>query len=174
MADSKKNHPDYQDDSGSVIDFTVPITTEEDMFNGLGGGGKLQPRIRKAPHVLGSTPSPPSSSPQKNGSKKNKKKKKMTAPLVNSARTNQSSSNNNNNNKNKTKKRTRNKSSSSAKSSTTPIDLAPPSVPPSSTLKGNHLLVVCVLMLYVSRIPIIFFMIFHSFYSHFNTILPFF
>jgi hypothetical protein len=175
MADSKKNDPYYQDDSDSVIDFTVPITTEADMFNSLGGGGKLQPRIRKAPHVLGSTPSPPPSSPQKNGSKKNKKKKKKTAPLVNSARTNQSSSNNNNNNKNKTKKRIRNKSSSSsAKSSTTPIDLAPTLVPPSLTLKGNHLFVVCVLMLHVSRIPIIFFMIFHSFYSHFNTILSFF
>ena len=145
MADSQKNDSD--------IDYTSPITTEEDMFNGL-GGQQLQPRIRKAPHVLGSTPSPlppppPPPPPKKNDSKKkNKKNKKNTSkkttPLVNSVRTNQSSNNNNN----KTKKRTRNKAS---KSSSTPIDPAPPSVPPSSTLQGNHICCLCISVLCVEH-----------------------
>jgi hypothetical protein len=89
------------------------------MFNSL-NGAQLPARIRKPPHVHGTTPSP---STKKKTSKKNTSKK--TAPLANSARTNQSkSSGNSNSNSNKKKKRGRKKSSNGIINATS-VSVAP-------------------------------------------------
>jgi hypothetical protein len=117
MVHSKNN--DFEDVSGFDIDIDSPLPiTEEDMFNSL-NGAQLPPRIRKPPHVHGTTPSPSSS---KKTSKKNTSKKK-TAPLANSARTNQSRSNSNSNNQEKRGRK---------KSSTAPTNSACASFPVSS------------------------------------------
>jgi hypothetical protein len=131
---------DFEDVPGFDIDSPLPIT-DEDIFNDL-NGAKLPPRIRKPPHVHGTTPSPPS----KKITRKNTSKKK-TGPLANSARTNQCKSNSHN------KKRGR-KKSSLPKSSTAPINPTPvlfpvsvaPYVPTGNPTLPNGTFVDCLLM----------------------------
>jgi hypothetical protein len=125
---------DFEDVPGFDIDSPLPIT-EEDIFNSL-NGAQLPPRIRKPPHVHGTTPS---QSFEKKTQKKNTSKKK-TGPLANSARTNQCNSNSNN------KKRGR-KKSSLPKSSTAPASVSvAPYVPTGNPTLPNGTFVDCLLM----------------------------
>jgi hypothetical protein len=140
---SKENDSDYQDDSDT--DSLLPIT-EEDMFNNL-TGAQLPTRLRKAPHIHGTPPSPPTKMISK---KKKKKNTKKPAPLVTSDCTNQSNSSNNNNNNNKKKKRSRRTSKSSAAPLPLIPSIEPVSFPASSAIRGNYSFVICICSLLMS------------------------